>query len=114
MTFEPYTHHGIGTEYYMCPNCVTDWKCNGPHIDDVDLPQYNAGMQAVYESALRDAVEAVKRVQHSDDCYSLYDENARCVCEIRPALAAIEAQVQGVWGGTTTADRKRMKRRARR
>lgn len=23
-----------GTEDYMCPNCVTPWKCNGPHIPD--------------------------------------------------------------------------------
>jgi len=19
---------------YMCPNCVTPWKCNGPHIEE--------------------------------------------------------------------------------
>lgn len=19
---------------YMCPNCVTPWKCNGPHIPE--------------------------------------------------------------------------------
>ena len=22
-------------EDYMCPNCVTPWKCNGPHIMEV-------------------------------------------------------------------------------
>lgn len=43
----------------------------------------------------------------------------RAICESCAVNAecldyAIEAQVQGVWGGTTTADRKRMKRRARR
>lgn len=21
---------------YMCPNCVTPWKCNGPHIPGSD------------------------------------------------------------------------------
>lgn len=21
---------------YMCPNCVTPWKCNGPHIEDIE------------------------------------------------------------------------------
>lgn len=21
-------------EEYMCPNCVTPWKCNGPHIPE--------------------------------------------------------------------------------
>ena len=23
---------------YMCPNCVTPWKCNGPHILEHELP----------------------------------------------------------------------------
>lgn len=23
---------------YMCPFCVTPWKCNGPHIPEDDLP----------------------------------------------------------------------------
>lgn len=22
---------------YMCPNCVTPWKCNGPHIPDPNV-----------------------------------------------------------------------------
>lgn len=22
----------LETEDYMCPNCVTPWKCNGPHL----------------------------------------------------------------------------------
>lgn len=21
-------------EGYMCPNCVTPWKCNGPHLEE--------------------------------------------------------------------------------
>jgi hypothetical protein len=24
---------------YMCPNCVTPWKCNGPHISEDDRVQ---------------------------------------------------------------------------
>ena len=23
---------------YLCPNCVTPWKCNGPHIPESDPP----------------------------------------------------------------------------
>ena len=23
-----------GDPEYMCPNCVTPWKCNGPHIPE--------------------------------------------------------------------------------
>jgi hypothetical protein len=26
---------------YMCPNCVTPWKCNGPHIPEpYDVKDY--------------------------------------------------------------------------
>ena len=25
------TYHAGEGEDYMCPNCVTPWKCNGPH-----------------------------------------------------------------------------------
>lgn len=24
-------------EDYMCPNCVTPWKCNGPHLMENDM-----------------------------------------------------------------------------
>lgn len=24
---------------YMCPNCVTPWKCNGPHIPESHPPE---------------------------------------------------------------------------
>lgn len=57
--FSPYTHHGIGTPDYMCPYCVTPWKCNGPHIYEDDLPQYNADMRVAYEQGLEDARDAV-------------------------------------------------------
>lgn len=29
---------GAGDDEYMCPNCVTPWKCNGPHIPDKNDP----------------------------------------------------------------------------
>lgn len=32
---------------YMCPNCVTPWKCNGPHIPESEPPQDVAGMIAI-------------------------------------------------------------------
>lgn len=28
---------------YMCPNCVTPWKCNGPHIPDAYVESESAG-----------------------------------------------------------------------
>ena len=60
MPFTPYTHHGEGTADYMCPYCVTPWKCNGPHISEDDLPQYNADMQVWYERGLLEAIAAVE------------------------------------------------------
>lgn len=27
-------------EEYMCPFCVTPWKCNGPHIDIDELEEF--------------------------------------------------------------------------
>lgn len=32
-------------EDYMCPFCVTPWKCNGPHIDEDDLEEFEAYVQ---------------------------------------------------------------------
>lgn len=29
------------SEDYMCPFCVTPWKCNGPHIDEYELDSFN-------------------------------------------------------------------------
>ena len=28
----PELAYGVDQADYMCPNCVTPWKCNGPHI----------------------------------------------------------------------------------
>lgn len=30
----------LGTQDYMCPFCVTPWKCNGPHIDEGDMENF--------------------------------------------------------------------------
>lgn len=30
----------VGTTDYMCPFCVTPWKCNGPHIDEGDMENF--------------------------------------------------------------------------
>lgn len=29
------------SEDYMCPLCVTPWKCNGPHIEPEDMANFN-------------------------------------------------------------------------
>ena len=42
-----------------------------------------------YAAALDAAREAVKHLQHSDDCY--YAEGVLCHCEIKRAITAIDA-----------------------
>lgn len=51
--------------------------------------QHEAGWIKGYAAALNAAREAVKHLQHSDDCY--YAEGVLCHCEIKCALAAIDA-----------------------
>jgi len=34
--------------YYMCPNCLTPWKCNGPHINEPDMEGYESAMSEEY------------------------------------------------------------------
>jgi hypothetical protein len=37
---------------YMCPNCVTPWKCNGPHIPDVqyhELPWHDEQLERLLD-----------------------------------------------------------------
>lgn len=53
--FVPYSHEGIGTEDYMCPFCVTPWKCNGPHVEWDDLDNYNGALEDAYAQGLSDA-----------------------------------------------------------
>lgn len=44
---------------YMCPFCATPWKCNGPHIDEQDLPEFEAYMDGIRAAALLESQEAV-------------------------------------------------------
>lgn len=34
---------------YMCPFCVTPWKCNGPHIPEDELREFTGYMDDVRE-----------------------------------------------------------------
>jgi hypothetical protein len=48
-------------EDYMCPFCVTPWKCNGPHIDQDDLEEFESYVQYKIEEAL-DEIRPVEGV----------------------------------------------------
>ena len=39
------------SEDYMCPFCVTPWKCNGPHIDEYELDNFNSYVEDAIAAA---------------------------------------------------------------
>lgn len=53
-----------GDDEYMCPNCVTPWKCNGPHT-----PDKNTNIDVSYFELVNEyphSKEAVSKLQHAD------------------------------------------------
>ena len=45
---------------YMCPFCVTPWKCNGPHIEPEDMAEFEAYSLSQYNLGFRDALDAAE------------------------------------------------------
>lgn len=58
------------TAEYMCPFCVTPWKCNGPHIDEQDLANYESASAETYESGQRDMLAKCIAALEADDMHS--------------------------------------------
>lgn len=47
---------------YMCPFCVTPWKCNGPHIPEDDMPalrDWEADIRADEREQAAQRIEAI-------------------------------------------------------
>lgn len=67
------------------------------NVDDDDFPIFTTNLNHLidrgyprgYADALDAAREAVKHLQHSDDCY--YAEGVLCHCEIKRVITAIDA-----------------------
>jgi hypothetical protein len=55
--------------------------------DEINL--YRRHANEAYQRGLNAAREAVKHLQHSDDCY--YAEGVLCHCEIKRVITAIDA-----------------------
>ena len=77
------------TDDYMCPFCVTPWKCNGPHIESEDMAEFEAYRRSQYDLGFRaglDAAEAAvqKATQNERWCCGCYED-------IEIVLAAIDA-----------------------
>jgi hypothetical protein len=44
---------------YMCPFCVSPWKCNGPHIELDDIAEFQTYVDDRWDEAIGQAIEAV-------------------------------------------------------
>ena len=53
------TYDPIGIDY-MCPFCVTPWKCNGPHIDHSDLESFQDYVNSVRQEVIEEAVKTIR------------------------------------------------------
>lgn len=83
------------SDEYMCPFCVTPWKCNGPHIEPEDMAEFEAYSLSQYNLGFRDGLDAaLEAVAASwkgwcDDPTICTDYEHVCG-ERRDALAAID------------------------
>ena len=48
------------TDDYMCPFCVTPWKCNGPHIEPEDMAEFEAYSRSQYNLGFRNGLDAAE------------------------------------------------------
>ena len=46
---------------YLCPNCVTPWKCNGPHIPDPTTVHDDLARLHAIEYEARQWHDAIRR-----------------------------------------------------
>jgi hypothetical protein len=73
----------------MCPNCVTPWKCNGPHIPEDDLSRQFAhdlikhyGEDRFYHSCLRtSSVAACAGMWLALNCETVGEDETRRMVE---------------------------------
>lgn len=49
----------MNLDEYMCPNCVTPWKCNGPHILDESMSRRQQDEQVEYQYAIYNDIWAL-------------------------------------------------------
>ena len=74
---------------YMCPFCVTPWKCNGPHIEPEDMAEFEAYRRSQYDFGFRDGLDAAETTVKAIPAPSYCDEDWGNA--IDEALVAIRA-----------------------
>ena len=53
------TYDPLGVDY-MCPFCVSPWKCNGPHIGPDDLDSFNSYVDDIRDEIIESAVKMIR------------------------------------------------------
>lgn len=67
---------GQPTDDYLCPNCVTPWKCNGPHIPD---PERDDGFDVFLGTALDDVTALLAELDRlREECGYLEEQLRQC------------------------------------
>lgn len=93
----PSTAGGQGVEEEMCPNCVTPWRCNGPHVpDNADPSSAEPSQRTERPTPETDAPGRIPDLEGAR-CNAEYWLNAAREVEDRnEAVIAIE-QVANAW-----------------
>lgn len=86
-----------GGEDGMCPNCVTPWKCNGPHALPPSAPHPDALQDGTLSKSTAKRVEALSSKPNTVTP-SLSSESAASVSERARELLATEYDNEGVHG----------------
>jgi hypothetical protein len=73
-------------EEYMCPFCVTPWKCNGPHIEYSDLPEFEAYIARIVKEAEEGKLNLKPKRRLHDHLCNIYEETCcphmgECECQ---------------------------------
>ena len=72
------------SDEYMCPFCVTPWKCNGPHIEPEDMAEFKAYSRSQYDLGFLDGLDAARKAVRNECFHD--DDSEWCIF-----VAAIDA-----------------------
>lgn len=80
-------HGRLPGDEYLCPNCQTPWKCNGPHIPD---PDRDPALDEFIAHARQDIPALLAVADAAADCADLW-RGLRMAPEYQSLLDALDA-----------------------
>lgn len=93
------TYDPLGIDW-MCPFCVTPWKCNGPHFGPEDMPNFQTYIDDNWDEAIGQAIEAIY-----EDCHHTKHEGCKpcphdVIAERVRGLQIYDARTAEFYNGT--------------